>query len=79
MEFDCSVNGQQPAGTPLNAATQAYYEGRATLWAALIADLVQHAADGTHQIPVSVQAGFLLVAIPAPPAAAVPLQSCQRY
>jgi len=72
MELDCSVNGQHPAGTALAIADQNYYASRVTLWGALITDLTQHATDGTHQIPVPVQAGFLGVAVPAAAAATPP-------
>ena len=71
-QLDCSVNGQQPAGTPLNAENQSYYATRAALWGALAADLTQHATDGTHQIPIAVQDGFLGVVVPALAATPIP-------
>ncbi len=74
MELDCSVNGQQPAGTSLNPANQAYYSSRAALWGALVGDLTQHATDGTHQIPLSIQDGFLGIAVPPVAAVSSPIQ-----
>lgn len=65
-EVDCSLNGLQPAGTPLPGADKAYYAGRATNWLALVGELDPHVKLGSYQIPVSIQIQFL--GIPAAPA-----------